>query len=181
MPLRNLTVLCVALVALFVAGCERAAQVDSPNHLVTDGVTFDYPGNWDVKKNELQPTGRSIVIQSPGAAIAIVRIFPVHQQVDLKAYAHQIGETMEKDFAKSRLLIPGQAMTYTEAGKPSERSVSIHYSVKLAGVDVPHTMVVREKTIGAVQIVTTMQVADKHAFQAEPGFDLITSTLKPYR
>lgn len=181
MHLRSPVVLCVASLALTLGGCERAAQVDAPNHLNTEGVSFDYPGNWEVKKNELQATGRYIQISSPGAAVAMIRLFPLNAPFDLKGHAHQIGEGMEKDFARSKIMSQGQAMTYTDVTKGKEHGVDLHYSVKVANVDVPHTMSIRVWIVGGTRVVTTVQFANKHAFQAEPGFDLITSTLKPYR
>lgn len=184
MHLRNLPVLCLASLALLLGACERAADVSSPQHVMTDGVAFDYPGNWEIRKNELQSTGRYIQIRSPGSAVVMIRIFQPNVRVNLNDYAHRIGETMEKDFANSALLTPGQAMTYTEVNKPGPggHSISLHYSVKVASVDVPHTMTVREWSYaGSNQVVATVQVADKHAYQAQPGFDLIMSTLKPAR
>ena len=181
MPPRNLAVLCVGVLAMFLGGCERAAQVDAPNHLATDAVAFDYPGNWTVQKNEMQPTGRYLQICSPGAAVAMIRIFSPKMAFDLKNYAHSVGEKMTQDFAHSKVMSQGQPMTYTDVAKGKEHGVDLRYSVKVANVDVPHTMKIREWHIGSARVLTTVQVADKHAFQAQPGFDLITSTLKPYR
>lgn len=181
MPPRNLAVLCVAILAFFLSGCERAAQVDAPNHLATDGVSFDYPGNWDVQKNEVQTTGRYIQIRSPGAAVAMIRIFPHNTPLDVKSYAHSVGEKMAQDFAHSKILTQGQPMTYIDVAKGREHGVDLRYSVKIANVDVPHTMKIRIWDVGGIRVLTTVQVADKHAFQAEPGFDLITSSLKPFR
>ena len=116
MTLHRLTFWCAVLI--LVIGCERRAEVANPKHFRDDGISFDYPGNWKVTKNATFLPGRVIVLEEPGSAIVVLRVYPAGSDVSLEQFAGEVWKNA----------LSGIARDFSTAGQADAIDYSIHSS-----------------------------------------------------
>ena len=66
------------LFLLCLVGCEKMADVGSPQEYDADGLSFSYPGNWSISVEKLgqgEDKTKVINLESPGDAIVIVCLY----------------------------------------------------------------------------------------------------------
>jgi len=188
--------MCVkTVVLLFVAltlGCEAKPDISRPLSYDDEGVTFKYPGNWKVTDDSRQTVEglefATIVVESPGSALATISVFYGGSDLDITA------ESFSKDAEEARVselndmlgaAKPLASMSKTKVSRePSRAKASteeqiVHtFSISVLGESVAHRgefhRVVGEKSLA----VTYFQVPDEDRAKVDPGFALIYDTLR---
>ena len=85
----------LAALAILVAGCERAPDIDQPNSYDKGGIAFSFPGNWSVSEDVTEPGEleyRHIFVESPGNAIVIIQRYSPGIDLTVEEFAKQFLE-----------------------------------------------------------------------------------------
>ena len=157
-------------VALFLmAGCERRADV-SPLMTFREGtLEFDYPKNWRVTQNQVLSMARLVQVEAPDSALAVVTVYAKEQDVNLRAYADSLMSGIKE-------AVPvGKVEKNTISG--DDDSLNVSYSLRLAGVEVPHTTNITLHRLADANVICMTQVADEDRRLVQPGFDAIRRSL----
>lgn len=172
--------LLVVLTVSLLAGCERAADVASPEHFDDKGLRFSLPGNWEVTSNETNPHFRHLLVETPGDAIVIMHIYAKDEALSLddfaRVFSRQVTEAMP--FGE----VSGNAFTAREQAPGSLHAPGVleHFDIEVMSVKVPHQRsYFTAQHAGRVLFVVT-QALDEDLVKVQPGFDLVLSTVELY-
>ena len=168
----------IGILLLVVSSCamlpemEQEAQVDMPKSFSSDGLEFQYPGNWTV-----QDLGNHFAtVESPGNAI--VSIFGnMESNQSLSSFAEEYQEDM-KGGMPGFISVEEKANEDGNTEKTGEHaSLSRDFTISVMGNPLLHKrMFHRVQKEDEVLFVVT-QVATEDLSKVKPGFDLILKTL----
>jgi hypothetical protein len=188
-PLRRFAAFVVLALACL-AACERAPDIAAPQAYAIEPLTFRFPGNWSVTRDERSAEDggefRNVVVESPGNAIVLVQLYrPV---VDVSAETFS-AELMAATVAEVEGMVEIQGMKPLSAsgGTPSavqstvagelRDGVERNFVIRVLGQPVPHrARTFRVESEGSV-VFLVQQAATEDWARVEPGFDLISSSL----
>ena len=140
-----------------------------PRHFRDAGVSFDYPGNWEITENKALPSGRLIFLEEPGSAIVILTIYGPAFDVVLEEYVDEFRQSIGSS-------VPFSLLRHTSF-EAKAAGLDCKYSIQLAGIDVPHTANFTKHVLGENKVVCLTQVADEDRHLVDVGFELIRRTL----
>lgn len=156
---------------------EETADITSPVIYKKGGLSFSYPGNWEIFEDKGYGDIRYILIESPGNAIFSIQICPNQEAIPLQQFAEQFPE------------IAKQEALFTKKGKSSfsdlEKSknsgglygVQEEFSIKALGFQRQY---IRRYYLATndIQIAYLIsQVAVKDLPEIDNGFSLILNSL----
>jgi hypothetical protein len=164
---------CIVLAGLLltVVGCTRQADVSKPQHFRDEVVSFDYPSNWKITKNEGLRSGRLIFVEAPNSAVVILTVLNPEIDVALDEYANDFKTNLGT--AAPFRLVKNSAMSANASG------IDCKFSLELVGVKVPHTANITKHVFGDIKVICLTQVADEDRRRVDAGFRLIRRTLGP--
>jgi hypothetical protein len=174
MRLRTLTLLTITIVTL--AGCERAADISSPEIYERQQIRFSYPGNWDVTEDATEDIVRYLFVETPGDAIFIAQIYKKEDAVTLNEYAKWFSEQSKQETPFGD--IGGNSFSQTNKKMLSGTHAGIKetFAIKLFGETVPHVREYYSVETDTKVAFLISQTATEDLAKVEPGFDLIYST-----
>jgi len=168
----------ILMVAITLWGCERGADVSSPAQYNKSGISFSYPGNWEVVEDVEESDFRYLTVESPGDAIFIIAVYQKQDALPLKDYVKEfsamtreempIGDIGESSFASiNKLAVPN-----------SKEGIQEKVPMRLLGVEVPHVREYYLVESGDKVAFLISQVATEDLGHVEPGFKLIFDKFK---
>ena len=92
--------LCLLLLPFFSA-CEKMADISSPQVYSKNGLSFSYPGNWNIAEEEipgnLGEKTKLLNVESPGDAIVIICAFDYASEQSLIEWARDFSLSMKEE------------------------------------------------------------------------------------
>jgi len=165
---------------------EPKADVVNRLEFDRDGLSFDYPGNWETQVERETVEGgvtlTSVFVQAKrGNAMVIVQQFspavPVDYDMLVSEFVKGVQEGMP-GFASAKQLDGGQWPELTRKLVDSERpGRQVHYAAEVLGESVPHTVEIFFVEAEDRTVVVYTQVPDEDRSKAEAGFNLVMDTL----
>lgn len=166
----------VAIVFVLSSCGEPKADVALPKRYDKNGIRFEHAGNWRISE-ELKEEGtfRSVTIETQGDAIVIVQVFESAAVLPLKEYA----ELFSREAAKAMSVGKALPSTFTPLEpKDGWQRLSEAFSVRVVGVDVPHTRRIHGRDIGMRRCYVLCQVADEDLKDVEAGFEQVLRSIE---
>ncbi len=168
--------LLVSIILVFLFGCgERNADIKNSNSYSKDGVSFEYAGNWKVTEDVEGGGYRYIFVESPGAAISRIEIYPKEASFSLLEFVkldiEQLKASMPKVFGLSEkdeirvIKKPFEGKAYT--------GYEYKFNLSLLGVDVPHISEFYMFQSETEKAYISNQVAVEDLDKVKDGFMLI--------
>ena len=157
-----LTVVCSQLI---LAGCERPADTSRPKHFQDGGISFDYPGNWKITKNETLSSGRLFFLETTGSAVFVLTVYNSGLDIALEDYAENFRKSLGEKVPFHLLKHPDMAA--------ADAGIDCKYSL----LDVPHTANITKHVFGEITVICVSQVADEDRNLVTTGFALVRRTL----
>ncbi|RFA29286.1 hypothetical protein CAI21_09375 [Alkalilimnicola ehrlichii] len=171
--MKTANLLLVLIVIAGLAGCEKAADVASPELYEKHGVSFSYPGNWKITEDAQQGSVRQIIVESPGDAIVIALIYPAADAVSLNEFAERFASHVQQEAS----IITMDKATFSSSPEANTR-IRERFNVSLLGVKVPHVREYNRAEGGDTVAFLVSQAAEEDLAKVKPGFELIVDTFK---
>ena len=163
-------------ILLLCTGCgEEGARTDQPRTYSQAGLSFEYPENWAVTKDETQEGLRYLFVESPGDAILIIQLYNAGNAMGIRDYAAAFAQSAKAETPVGTLvdLAPGRVV---QSG--GFEMLTAPFSISLLGEMVPHTRTFRRKRVADRTCFIVSQVADEDRPKVDAGFELIASTFQ---
>lgn len=175
---RALSFATLALLFVFSA-CEPAADISSPQKYAKDGLSFTYPGNWNITEDSVEDEVRTLFVETPGDAIFIVQVFAATDAVDTetlaRTYSDEITAALPIGKASPGVFKPLQHK-YKD-GRVLD-GVQENQMMEFLGEKVPHTRAYFQVTSQTRSAMLLCQVATEDLAKARPGCDQIIESFK---
>lgn len=172
--------LCIAAALILgVNGCgERAPDTASPKHFSQSGITFDYPGNWDVEVSMLDADAGAILlfVESPGSALILIQgVLVSDAEDDLLVFAKDFSAAATGETEGGEMYSVGfTPVTLPDGSSAIEEALGI----KLLGKDVPHLRRSSKRDFSGIRFFLVDQVATEDSQTVEPGFAQVRGSLE---
>ena len=160
------------------SGCERVADVSSPHRYSKDGVSFLYPGNWNVVDDIAVAGIKYLTIESPGDAIFIVQVYSAEARETLNEFVEGFSKGFQEELPVGTV---GASSTsgIKRVGKAGEL-IGIRQNVEILflGENVPH---VRDFFVveGSGRVAYLVgQSAEEDFEKTEPAFEQIIKSFE---
>lgn len=168
------TALTLCATLLLVACGERAANVAQPKHYDKDGLTFLYPGNWQIDEDDNTVSVRLVSLTTTGEGMAVVQIFPLEIAGSLEDYAQAFSDETAAAVPMGKLT--GSKFT-PQPDADGYKCLKETCTMKLMGQSTPHVRYYRSRDFGNQRCYLFCQVADEDLKNFEEGFKQIASSL----
>jgi len=167
-PAMSRVLLLLAAIA-FLGGCARQADVSKTKHFQNRGITFDYPQNWRITKDEQNESFSLIYVEGPGSVLTILSVFNADMDISLEKYTADFIESM-------RLGVPLNWFKLTSTSAKPEMT-DVRFSIRIGDIDTPITANLSKREMGGLQVICLTQEADEDRHLVQAGFDLIRQSL----
>ncbi|WP_444995846.1 hypothetical protein [Aliikangiella sp. IMCC44359] len=166
------------LLFFLVAACsEKKADLEKQKTYEKQGLSFTYPANWKVTEDSVNEGVRFIFIESPGAAITKIEVYPKEESFDLK-------EFVKLDIDAIKQGMPGifdlddntMEQIETFINGISFGGYKYEYNVSVVNIDIPHISEFYLYSSELKNAYITNQVAVEDFEKVKEGFRLVLST-----
>lgn len=137
--LKNISI-SICLVVFLVACDEKYADIENSSKYDHKGISFLYPGNWKVTEDEEVDGFRYLFIETPGAAIAKIEIYPIKSfdlmefaEIDIKDLKENIPNIF-KIHDKSKII-----EFQNESKGIILNGLRYEFNLSILGLDIPHS------------------------------------------
>lgn len=195
MSLRVRGLLCVAL-GIGSLACERVqawfgeprAEVEAPRRHAAGGVSFAYPGNWQLREEVGEYSEgsevelRTLVLESRGDAMMLIQVFRLALDIDLDEHLALTMRTLVADFiGRGGGVAEAETGTVTafERGWLGAERAARRASMRVAmpGEEVASAIELHVAQLPWCTVLVFTMVPDVGRPQAVGGFDLVLDTL----
>ncbi len=177
----HVSILFLCLCGLSLTGCERSADLDNRKHYSERGISFVYPGNWRVESDETDVSGvRTILVETPGDAIAVIQQFRLDPATDLDSYARLFADLTKQEIPIGQVS-PSTFKPYSYKLKHADESmvgIQENFAITLVGERVPHVRAYFGFDETLPNTVVICQVATEDLAKVKPGCDLLLDHIK---
>lgn len=169
-----------SILTTFIIGCgERNANVINSENYHKSGISFSYPGNWEVTEDLEENGYRYIFIESPGDAIAKIEIYD-KGNFKLSEFVELDIESLKSEMPKFfKLSDRGEIKELQKViGEKLLKGYRYEFNLSILGVDVPHVTeyyMFQSKTESAY---ISNQVAVEDLSKVQNGFNIILDDFK---
>ncbi len=162
----------LALAAMLGCG-ETRAKTGQPRGYEHDGLSFEYPGAWEVSADVEDEAVRYVLLESPGEAILLVQVYPAAEAMGLEAFAAA--------FSESALEEPhGAGIGVSSFGKVEMKQgmegLAEYFTVRMDEQSLPHTRHYRRYPAGDRVCFLIGQAPDEEEAEMIEGFHLVFSS-----
>ena len=167
--------LALSFLSLF-SGCgEPQADLSAPKTHRSGAITFDYPKNWKITEDSVEPEMHYLFVESPGDAIATFQSFPIDESRSLTDFAKEFTESAKTEMP----LLKVAKSTFTDVPEVSGYEwIAEEFDVSLLTESIPYRRLYGTKEIDDRQVFLIFQITKEDFAKAEPGFDLIRDSLR---
>lgn len=173
--------LCLLLLPFFSA-CEKMADISSPQVYSKNGLSFSYPGNWNITEEEI-PGGlgektKLLNVESPGDAIVIICAFDYTSEQSLLEWARDFSQSMKEEIPFGEVG-DAQFSDVSRMGKTGRiKGIKNKVELSFLGETVPHVQEffsIRNKETSAFIVC---QSAEEDLEKTEPAFRQIVGSFQ---
>lgn len=174
MKIKRLLIALLFLVTLL--GCEKNAEISSPKQYNQQGISFNYPSNWEITLDGLDNDVHKIIISTSGNGKFIIVLYQEADSVSLDKFSKWFSDLIAESMPFGSLITESFTPVTREIGLWSSTGIIEKFDASILGQRVPHE---REfhfiKKLGKVSyLISQVTVADLP--HVEPGFSLIRQT-----
>ncbi len=167
-------IIALALLGLFTGCGEPQPQLSAPKTYRSGTITFDYPKNWKITEDLVNPAIHYLFVETPGDALVILQSFPLDEAEGLAAFTKAYSESAATEMPVGKMV----QSTFTDMPETGGyEQIEEEFNVNLFGETVPHRRLYETKGIGDRQVILIFQVATEDFATAEPGFELMRNSL----
>ena len=170
------------LFLLCLLGCEKMADIGSPQEYDTDGVSFSYPGNWSIGVEKLgqgEDKTKVINLESPGDAIVIMCLYDFEEDGTLWEFAEDFISDM--DLQEIPLVKQGKSdfSPITRQGKSQPiKGLKNRLKFSFLGESIPHVQEYFVFKKGGRSLYVVCQSAEEDLEKTEPAFRQIVGSIE---
>lgn len=162
---------------------EPAADTDNPSSHKKAGLSFRYPGNWEITEDSMILTVRTLNVESKGNALAIIQHYPAGMEQEIDELAGDFLSAMNEELGQGWKKMLGARQGGVHSFKEPFMGVTgqgrrVQLTLSLLGERQTMAIEVRLAKLkkGTVVLITLIAAEDRR--KAQPGFDLIRKSLK---
>ena len=174
----KINLLLIALLCLVtLSACEQNAEISTSKKYNKEGVSFNYPGNWEIAEDALSDGGYQISVTTPGNAVFLMRIY---KEANAVVPLDKFSKLLSDNFAE--LLPLGKSVTnsFTPVTRVKKQwnstGIREKFDISILKLVIPHEREFHAiKKSGKVAYLIS-QVAVEAMPHVESGFSLIRET-----
>jgi len=171
--MKIITVLISFVFLILLTACEKAADITSPNLYNKQGISFSYPGNWDLTEEDLAENVTFVSVESSGSAIFMLQVYKEEGASTLEEFATWYSTETKVDVPIGKITSEPLINIKKNIKSLETKGIQESFAITLLGLKVPHK---REyyliKHSGrVVYLISQLAVEDQK--KNDPGFDLI--------
>lgn len=173
------------IISLFLLICmtacsEQQAQVDNPSKYEKEGISFEYPANWEVVEDSEIESYRYVFVQSTGSAIVRIQMFQKDDFYDL-------NEFVETDIEAKAKEMPSLFGINSNNGIKKHKTMingvefdgyQYEFNVSVLKTDDPHISEYYSYTSSNEVAYLSLQVATEDYDKVSSGFEQILGSFK---
>lgn len=167
----------ILIIALSLAGCNKAADISSPNHYNKHNIQLSYPGNWEITEEESDDNFTYLALEG-GDAMFIIQVYAKEETVPLEEFVSIFSETTKEALPFGDIVDISFSKTEKKIMSGKRIGTKELFSVKLLGQKVPHIREYYAVDSGEKTLFIISHIPTENLPQAAPGFKLIQDTLK---
>lgn len=168
-------------IIITLASCtEHQADIENVKQYENNGITFEYPGNWEVSEDIEESGFRYLFVEAPREAILKIEIYPKKESFTLLEFIDLDIKGFESEVPTGFTISDKSAITKTQKLVSGKLSTGYKYSFNLSalGTDVPHVQEYYMLNTDSKSVYVMTNVADEDLHLEETGFELILKTIK---
>jgi len=178
MRINKLSFTLLASACLLSACWEKNADTENSIRYDEGGISFDYPGNWEITENVTNEDYQYLFIEAPGDAILKIEIYPEELSGDLSWFVELEIEAFREAVPKIAKL--GQHKEEVEIKKTiNGRELDgyrYEFDISVLGMDVPHVQEFFTFGSQSHSAYVVTQVASEDLDKVENGFEQVLAT-----
>jgi hypothetical protein len=159
-------------------GCEKNADIDYVYEYNEGGISFEFPGNWQVAENISEGESRHIVVESPGFAFFAVQKLTKENSFDLSEYVTTYVNLMKDEMPFGKLSEGHKSSVIRNIGGHEINGIKNNITITVLKEEVPHEQTIFKIPLKRSDIFLIAQVATADKQFVTEGFDLIFDTFK---
>jgi hypothetical protein len=170
--MKSLTlILGICTLCLLSACTEPKAKTSNPKHYSNDGLSFNYPENWQVTEDEKTSNLRYLFVETPGDAIVLFQFYGMENDMPLLEYCQTFSEGAKEETPVGSVSSP----IFKEF---SENKIEEKVSITVLNEVIPHRREYLKYTYDDEVCFLIFQVAEEDLNNTKNGFDLIVDSLE---
>jgi hypothetical protein len=163
----------LTIIQYYQLNSEETADITSPATYNKGGISFSYPGNWEIFEDKGYGDIHYVLIESPGNAIFSIQICPNQEAIPLQQFAEQFPE-----IAKQEAFFSKKGKSSFSDLEQSENSGGLYgvkeeFSIKALGFQRQYIRRYYLATNDTQTIYLISQAATKNLSKVDDGFSLI--------
>lgn len=167
--------LCALAAIGLLAACGPMTDLKNPKSYQLEGLSFQYPKNWNLEEEPIAKGSHALTITTPGNGLVILQLYPVKIAQNLMGYAEEMAEA-------AAVAIPFAKVSESKFTKVEEWEdytwTSEKFDITLLGETRPHYRLYRSKDIDGHRLFLVLQSTFKDAGQLVAGLDMIAKSLE---
>lgn len=162
---------------------EKPADIKNRLQYKNDGISFFYPGNWEVTEDTVVEAVRFIFIETPGDAIMKIEIYPIDQSFELKEFVELDIEALINRTPEILNLAKDNEIAEVKTSIRGIEYSGLKYElgISILGVDIPHVSEFYALHSNDNVAYLVSQVAKDDLRRVNVGFKLVLSSFKMNR
>lgn len=161
---------------VLLGGCDNSADIARPSSYQKNGITFSYPGNWDITGEDANGAMRFVIVEGPGNGLFLTQVYPKEQAVSLEEFA----KWFSAEAARSTPFGTIETISYTNIDKSfgtrTLSGIKEEFAVIVLGQRVPHMREYFSIESGERVAFMVGQSTRDNQRAVQPGLDLIMGT-----
>ncbi|BFN31291.1 hypothetical protein VHTUMSATKI_14860 [Vibrio harveyi] len=168
----------VLVLIVSLSGCEQIAEVESAKIYSHDGISFKYPGNWNVTEDYEIGDVRLLFVESPGSGMMTIEVYDYQDSLSLRDFVDVDIESLVSRVKSSFLVIDSIAVVRHQKVVNDKPFIGFRYEIEYSflGFNVPHFTEVFQLSNGEKSAYLSGQVATEDGHLVVPGFDLLMAS-----
>ncbi|MHA2799815.1 hypothetical protein [Vibrio harveyi] len=168
----------VLILTILLTACEQKAEVENIKVYSHNGISFEYPGNWDVTEDYEIGDVRLLFVESPGSGMMAIEVYDYQDSLSLRDFVDVDIESLVSRVKSSFLVIDSIAVVRHQKVVNDKQFIGFRYEIEysLLGFNVPHFTEVFQLSNGEKSAYLSGQVAVEDGDLVVPGFDLVIAS-----
>ena len=155
-------------------------DLEQPQRVSTERVSFSHPGNWQLELEESDVDGVAMSIHtmtSPNNAVVVVCVYDVAMALDVSSITDRFLENAAMELGPIDLTETERVQSLRQLSGTDVTGLKVGFTVSVLGVDVPHTQYGYTFETSARSAWIIVQVPDDERTLEQPGIDLVLDSL----
>ena len=156
-------------------------DLEQPQSVSTEMVSFSHPGNWtvDVEHSTVDGVAMSIHnVASPSNTVVVVCVYDMAMVLDVASLTDRFLADAAAELGPVDLTETQRVQSLRQLSGIDVTGLKVGFTVSILGVDVPHTQYGYTFETSARSAWVMVQVPDDDHVLEQPGIDLVLDSLK---